>query len=158
MQSDQKVRTCLWLPGNGVEVAEFYVSLLPGSEIISTYTPDSQQTPIIIEFTLGDSRFMIINADSEFKHSPAVSISVYTENQKETDRLWTALIANGGKESMCGWLEDRFGISWQIIPRRLIELLNDQDREAADRVHNELLNMRKIDISALEEVYKKENE
>ncbi len=157
MQIDPKVRTCLWFPGNGVEAAEFYVSLLPNSEITSTFSPDPQQPPIVIEFSLGDSSYMILNARSEFKHSPAVSIYVSTENQEETDSLWTSLIANGGKESMCGWLEDRYGISWQIIPGRLIQLLNDPDREAADRVHNKMLEMSKIDISVLEEAFRLKN-
>lgn len=100
---------------------------------------------------------MILNARNEFKHSPAVSIYVSTENQEETDSLWTSLIANGGKESMCGWLEDRYGISWQIIPRRLIQLLNDPDREAVDRVHNKMLEMSKIDILVLEDAFRLKN-
>ncbi len=158
LQIDSKVRTCLWFPNNGEEAAKFYVSLIPGSRITSSYSPDSDQPPIVIEFTLGDSSFMIINGGSEFKLTPAVSISETTEDQRETDRLWEALIADGGKESMCGWLEDRYGVSWQITPRRLTELLNHSDREAAGRVFNKILEMHKIDISALEEAFQNKNQ
>ena len=117
MTLNSKIRTCLWFPGNGEEAAEFYVSLIPGSAITSTYKSDPDQPPIVIDFTLGNNDFMIINGGNEFEHSPAVSISVSTDDQKETDMLWAALTANGGKESRCGWLIDRYGISWQIVPR-----------------------------------------
>ena len=154
MPQNSKIRTCLWFPGNGEEAAEFYVSLIPGSKITSAYKSDPDQPPIVIEFTLGNNEFMIINGGNEFEHSPAVSISVSTDDQKETDMLWSALTANGGKESRCGWLIDRYGISWQIVPRRLIELLNDQDREAAGRVFNKMLEMNRIDIAAIEEAFR----
>ncbi len=154
MPQNSKIRTCLWFPGNGEEAAEFYVFLIPGSKITSTYKSDPDQPPIVIDFTLGNNDFMIINGGNEFEHSPAVSISVSTDDQKETDMLWSALTANGGKESRCGWLTDRYGISWQIVPRRLIELLNDQDREAAGRVFNKMLEMNRIDIAAIEEAFR----
>jgi len=144
-----KVRTCLWYDGNGQEAAEFYVSLLPGSEIESINKPNPEAPPLIVNFTLCGAPYQALNGGPQFTHSEAASISVLTEDQAETDRLWAAL-CEGGAEVQCGWLKDRFGLSWQIVPEALPRLLLQEDRQAADRVMQAMLQMKKIDISGLE--------
>jgi predicted 3-demethylubiquinone-9 3-methyltransferase (glyoxalase superfamily) len=148
----KKVRTCLWFNGNGLEAARYYVSLLPESFLESEVSPAGGE-PLVIEFTLAGAPMMILNGGPHYKLSPAMSISVLTESQAETDRLWSALLAGGGAESRCGWLTDRFGVSWQIVPRRMPELLSTADREAAGRVQAAMLHMVKIDIAALEAAF-----
>ena len=153
MTEQPKVRTCLWFDGNGKEAAEFYVSLLPGSYMESAFSPAPGGPPLIAEFTLAGAPYMILNGGPMFKHSPAASISVLTKDQEETDRLWNALVADGGEESMCAWLVDRFGVSWQIVPERLPQLLQADDKAAAGRARDAMLKMRKIDIAALEAAF-----
>ena len=149
-----KVATCLWFEGNGLEAAEFYVSLIPNSEITMPELRGAQDEPLLVNFTLGGAPYQILNGGPHFKLSEAVSISVITEDQVETDRLWNALTADGGEESMCGWLKDRFGVSWQIVPRPLIDLQMQPDREAAERVRQAMLKMQKIVIADLEAAFK----
>lgn len=151
-----KVRTCLWFDGNGHEAAEFYVSLLPDSFIETQSTPNASGPPLIVEFTLAGAPYMVLNGGPMFKHTPAASISVLTEDQEETDRLWSALVADGGRESMCAWLVDRFGVSWQIVPKRLPELFGSSDKAAARRAREAMLKMQKIDIAALEAAFRGE--
>lgn len=105
---------------------------------------------MIVEFTLAGAPMMILTAGPQFKHSPAASISVLTKDQAETDRLWIALTADGGAESMCGWLSDRYGVSWQIVPEALPRLLGDPDPDKASRAQAAMKQMKKIDIAALE--------
>jgi predicted 3-demethylubiquinone-9 3-methyltransferase (glyoxalase superfamily) len=142
-----KVRTCLRVNGRGEEAARFYVSLLPRSEL------DAAPMQMVTTFTLAGAPMMILDAQGAPAPSAAASISVITEDQAETDRLWAALTADGGAESRCGWLTDRFGISWQIVPRRLIECNTAPDREAAGRAFQAMLTMRKIDIAAIEAAF-----
>ena len=144
------VRTCLWYNGDGEEAAKFYVSLLPGSEIESTFSPDPEKPPLVIDFTLCGVPYQALNGGPRYTHSAAASISVLTADQAETDRLWDALTADGGKPVQCGWLTDRFGLSWQIVPRRLPELLSDPDPERSARAMQAMMQMVKIDIAALE--------
>jgi predicted 3-demethylubiquinone-9 3-methyltransferase (glyoxalase superfamily) len=148
----QKVRTCWWFDGNGHEAAAFYVTLLPNSAIEGGHGPEDK--PLVVEFTLAGAPMMILNGGPGHPQSWAASISVLTEDQAETDRLWAALTANGGQESRCGWLTDRWGVSWQIIPRRLPEILSAPDRAAADRAFQAMMQMGKLDIAALEAAYK----
>lgn len=145
----QKVRTCWWFNGKALEAARHYVSLLPDSRLEGDVTPASGE-PLVVEFTLAGAPMMILNGGPHYAQTPAASISVLTEDQAETDRLWAALLEGGGKESQCGWLSDRFGVSWQIVPRRLPELLSSPDREAAGRVQAAMMQMIKLDIAALE--------
>ncbi len=157
MAEKVKVRTCLWFTQGGQKAAEFYVSLLPDSRIDSV-TPtgnpdDAASDPMVVEFTLAGAPMMILTAGPHYKLTPAVSISVPTENQAETDRLWAALTAKGGEESRCGWLTDRFGVSWQIVPRRMMELFASDDRAAAGRAQSAMLTMGKIDIAAIEAAF-----
>lgn len=150
-----KVRTCLWFNGRAREAAEFYVSLLPDSQIDEPWALENDANePIVIEFTLAGVPMMILNGGDMFRLNEAASISVRTDDQAETDRLWSSLTADGGEESQCGWLKDRFGVSWQITPKRLIELSNHPDRAAADRVRTAMLQMKKIDIATLEAAFK----
>ncbi|PQA87750.1 VOC family protein [Hyphococcus luteus] len=153
MTDQPKVRTCLWFDGNGKEAAEFYVSLLPDSFIETSFTPEQSGPPLIVEFTLAGAPYMVLNGGPMFKHTPAASISVLTKDQEETDRLWNALIADGGEESMCAWCIDRFGVSWQIIPERLPQLLQADDKAAAGRAREAMMKMKKIDIAALETAF-----
>ena len=148
-----KVRTCLWYDGNGEEAAELYVSLLPDSRVESALQRNAEGRPLIVEFTLAGAPFMALNGGPSFKRGPAASITVLTKDQDETDRLWDTLIADGGEESMCGWLADRFGVSWQICPERVMEMVNSKDRAAAGRAFHALMGMRKLDIAGVEKAY-----
>jgi predicted 3-demethylubiquinone-9 3-methyltransferase (glyoxalase superfamily) len=150
MTRGAKVRTCLWLDQNGEKAARLYVSLLPGSGIERTYSPDPSKPPLLVDFTLCGTPYQILNGGPRYPHTEAASISVLTEDQAETDRLWSALTADGGREIQCGWLRDRYGLSWQIVPRCLIELLTDPDPGRAGRAMQAMLQMVKIDIAALE--------
>ncbi|MEM7446377.1 MAG: VOC family protein [Pseudomonadota bacterium] len=147
-----KVRTCFWFDGNGREAAEFYVSLLPNSRIEREFTA-SDEEPLVIEFTLAGAPMMILNGGPMFKPTEAASISVLTEDQAETDALWEQLTADGGAEGMCAWLKDRYGVSWQIVPKRLVELINHPDKQAAGRAREAMMQMKKIDIAALEAAF-----
>ncbi|NJR13543.1 MAG: VOC family protein [Phyllobacteriaceae bacterium] len=153
MTNRSKVRTCLWLEKGGLEAAQFYVSLLPWSAIDAVIPHGHDDDPMVVEFTLHGAPMMLLTAGPHFKLSPAASISVLTRDQAETDHLWQALTADGGAESQCGWLTDRFGVSWQIVPEALPRLLNAPDRAAASRAQAAMMQMRKIDIAALEAVF-----
>jgi predicted 3-demethylubiquinone-9 3-methyltransferase (glyoxalase superfamily) len=150
MEFRSKVRTCLWFAKGGRDAAKSYVSLLPDSEIDAVYDHGQPDDPMVVEFTLAGAPMMILTGGPQFEHSPAASISVLTKDQAETDRLWSALLADGGKESRCGWLTDRYGVSWQIVPEALPRLLGDPDRDAASRAQAAMMQMKKIDIAALE--------
>ena len=148
-----KVRTCFWFESRGLEAAEFYVALLPWSAIDAVYPHGKPDDPMIVEFTLHGSPMMIMSAGTQYKHTPAASISVLTKDQDETDRLWSALVADGGVEGRCGWLTDRWGVSWQILPEALPRLLGAPDRTAAGRAQQAMMQMGKIDVAALEAAF-----
>ena len=154
MESTAKVRTCLWFDGQGEEAAEFYVSLLPESAIETVHRSDPGAAALIVEFALAGAPYMILNGGPLYRHTPAASISVLTKDQEETDRLWAALTADGGQESRCGWLVDRYGVSWQIVPEALVGMLNAEDREAAGRAQSAMMEMRKLDVAALETAFR----
>ncbi len=149
----QKVRTCLWFDGNGHEAARYCVALLPGSFIETEWQGDP---PLVVEFTLAGAPMMALNGGPHYKLNPAASISVLAKDQAETDRLWEALLADGGEESMCGWLVDRFGVSWQIVPEGLTPMITNQDGAAAARAREAMFKMRKIDIAALDAAFRGE--
>lgn len=150
MKFNSKVRTCLWFEKGGLEAAEFYVSLLPDSAIENVLPHGQPDDPMIVEFTLSGAPMMILTAGPHFKLTPAASIAVLTKDQSENDELWAKLLDDGGEESMCGWLTDRFGVSWQIVPEALPRLLANPDADAAARVRAAMMTMKKIDIAALE--------
>ncbi len=150
---EKKVRTCLWFQKGGAEAAEFYISLLPESRIDGVMDHGVPDDPMVVEYTLAGAPMMHLTGGPHFKMTPAASISVLTKDQAETDRLWSALLTGGGEESRCGWLTDRYGLSWQIIPERLIELQRVPDREAAGRVRDAMMKMRRIEVAALESAF-----
>lgn len=145
-----KVRTCLWFQSGGLAAAEVYVALLPDSQIDTTMAGDTPDDPLLVEVTLGGAPFQFLTAGEHYKLTPAASISVTTEDQAETDRLWDGLLDGGGSEMACGWLTDRFGVSWQIIPRVVAEAIGGSDADKAARAHGAILKMIKIDIAAVE--------
>jgi len=148
-----KVRTCLWFDDKALPAAEFYCTLLPDSRIerIGRYSDGQDMAEpgkvLMVEFVLAGTPYQALNGGPHFALDEAVSISVNTEDQAETDRLWDALTADGGSESRCGWLKDRFGLSWQIVPKAAADLLSGPD---AAKVWPALMQMTKIDIAALE--------
>lgn len=146
------IRTCLWFDnGRGPEAAAFYCSLIPGSRVDRSFAFDSGQgQSSITDFTLGGVPYQILDAGPWFTLTEAVSISVETEDQAESDRLWTALTANGGQESMCGWLKDRFGLSWQVFPKRLTELTLHADPTTRAAAMAAMMTQKKIDIAEIE--------
>lgn len=149
------ITTCLWFDDQAEEAASFYAATFPDSRVISTsyYAADAQKpagSVLTVEFELFGQPFLALNGGPHFTHSPAVSFQVFCETQDEVDRLWDALIAGGGEESMCGWCSDRFGVSWQIIPKRLTQLLSSSDPEEARRTTERMMTMRKIVIADLE--------
>jgi predicted 3-demethylubiquinone-9 3-methyltransferase (glyoxalase superfamily) len=150
-----KITPCLWFDGQAEEAAELYVSLLPDSQIDNVMrspadTPSGPAgMPLLVEFTLAGQHFQGLNGGPEFKFNEAVSFVIECEDQAEVDRLWEALTAGGGEPSMCGWLKDRFGVSWQIVPRELNELMQDPDPQRARRATEAMLQMRKIDVAEL---------
>lgn len=150
MTSRPKVSTCLWFDGNAEEAVSFYVSLIPDSRITDILRVSPDAPALLITFTLGGTPYQALNGGPQHRLSEAVSISVSTKDQEETDRLWAALTSNGGRESMCSWLEDRFGLSWQIVPEALPRLLGSSDRVVATRAMQAMMGMQKIDIAALE--------
>lgn len=152
MADDVRVRTCLWFDDTALLAAEFYCGLLPGSHVerVERYPEGAMGEPgqvAGVDFTLAGAPYQAINGGDRFQLNEAVSITVATEDQAETDRLWAALTADGGAESQCGWLKDRFGLSWQIVPRRATELMYGPH---AAEVWPVLLQMKKIDVAALE--------
>lgn len=146
------IRTCLWFrDGRGPEAAAFYCALIPGSRVERTFLGDSGTGGFsVTDFTLAGVPYQILDAGPHFQLTEAVSISVETEDQAESDRLWHALIADGGQESMCGWLKDRFGVSWQVFPRRLTELTLSADPKVSAAAMAAMMTQRRIDISAIE--------
>ena len=152
--ADAKVRTCLWFDSDAQEAVNFYVSLIPSSRVETVFRPDPDGPPLVVNFTLGGTPYLALNGGPRFEHSEAASICVMAQDQEETDRLWAALTAGGGHEGQCAWLKDRYGLSWQIVPEALPRLLSDPDREAAGRVMQAMMSMRKIEISQLEAAYR----
>ena len=149
-----KITPCLWFDDQGEEAAEFYTSIFPNSRItdISRYGETGPGTPgaaMTVAFELDGQKFVALNGGPEFTFSEAVSFQVACDGQDEVDRYWNTL-AEGGEEGPCGWLKDRFGLSWQVFPKRLPELLADPDREKSQRVMAAMLKMKKIDVRELE--------
>jgi predicted 3-demethylubiquinone-9 3-methyltransferase (glyoxalase superfamily) len=153
-----KISPCLWFDGEAEEAANFYVSLLPNSRIerVQKNVMDSPAgkagTVLVVDFTLAGQRFMALNGGTRFEYTHAISFKVDCADQAEVDRLWDALSA-GGKVEQCGWLKDRYGVSWQIVPTVLPELLGDPDPAKAQRVMQAMLQMIKLDIANLKRAH-----
>ncbi|ATB42157.1 hypothetical protein CYFUS_007634 [Cystobacter fuscus] len=151
----EKISPCLWFDGQAEEAARFYVSLLPDSRIDEVVrspadNPSMREGGVLtVVFTLGGRRFVGLNGGPHFKFNEAVSFQIHCEDQAEVDRLTQALSAHPEAEQ-CGWVKDRFGLSWQIVPRRLSELLSSPDAAKARRAMEAMLKMKRIDIAAIE--------
>ncbi|MEV7695200.1 MULTISPECIES: VOC family protein [Streptomyces] len=149
----QKIRPCLWFDDQAEEAATFYVSVFGGDSRVEKVTrwpegTESAGSVLTVDFVLAGQEYLGLNGGPQFHFSEAVSLSVDCADQEEVDRLW-AKLTEGGEESMCGWLKDRYGLSWQIVPRALPELLGGPDRARADRAMKVMMGMRKLDVRTL---------
>lgn len=154
----QKITPCLWFDGQAEEAAQFYTSLFDDSRITDVQRygkagPGEEGTAMLVTFELAGQQYTGLNGGPEFNFTEAVSLSVDCASQEEVDRLWARLTEDGGQEGPCGWLKDKYGLSWQIVPRRLMELIKDPDEEKSGRVIQAMLGMKKIDVRALEDAY-----
>ena len=149
----------LWFDKNAEEAAKFYTSVFPNSRIDNVYrsAADNPSTPkgaiLTVDFTVDGQRFTALNGGPEFPFTEAVSFAIDCADQAEVDRYWDELLAGGGEPSQCGWLKDRFGLSWQVVPRQLNEYLNGPDRDGAARAMEAMLKMIKLDVEKLREAY-----
>ena len=148
-----KVRTCLANKDQAEEAARFYVSLIPNSAFEGAFRPQPNGPALMVAFTLAGAPYQALNMGDYVTLNDAVSISVTTKDQRETDELWEKLLADGGAPNRCGWLKDRFGLSWQIVPEVLPRLLSHADRAAADRAMQAMMSMVKLDIAGLEKAF-----
>ena len=154
-----KISPCLWFDGEAEEAAKFYVSLLPDSRIdkIQKNPVDGPAgkagTVLVVQFTLAGQEYVALNGGMRFEYTHAVSFKIDCKDQAEVDRLWNALSSNGGSVERCGWLRDRYGLYWQIVPSILPELLGGSDRAGAQRAMQAMLQMVKLDIAELKKAY-----
>ena len=157
MQKMQKITPFLWFDGQAEEAATFYTSIFKNSQIenIGHYGdagPGPKETVMSVTFWLDGVKFIALNGGPQFTFTPAISFFVSCDTQTEVDELWTKL-SEGGETNQCGWLRDKFGVSWQIVPSVLGDLLGDEDQEKSERVMNAMLQMEKLDIKGLQEAY-----
>lgn len=154
MPVQQKIVPNLWFDTQAEEAADFYVSVFEEARIVNVthYTdagPREAGMVLTVEFELDGQRFVAINGGPEFTFDEAVSFQITCETQDELDRYWDSLLAGGGQESMCGWLKDRYGLSWQVVPSGMEALFSDPDQSRATRAMRAMLTMRKLDVAAL---------
>ncbi|MGW3340304.1 VOC family protein [Streptomyces sp. NPDC001009] len=150
--------TCLWFDGQAEEAAHYYVSVFKDSGIgrvthWSEAGPGEPGTVLTVEFTANGQKFVALNGGPEFKFSEAISFQILCADQREIDHYWTRLTEDGGEGGPCGWLKDRFGVSWQVCPERLLEMTSDPDPRKAARAFSAMMTMGKLDLAALEEAY-----
>jgi predicted 3-demethylubiquinone-9 3-methyltransferase (glyoxalase superfamily) len=147
---------CLWYDGAAEEAAKFYAKTFPNSAVTAVHKapgdyPDGKEGQVLtVDFTVLGIPCVGLNGGPMFKHSEAFSFQIITEDQAETDRYWNAIVGNGGAESMCGWCKDKWGLSWQVTPRQLIEGVTDSNHATAKRVFDAMMDMKKIDIAKIE--------
>ncbi|ROU01123.1 VOC family protein [Histidinibacterium lentulum] len=151
MSEKLSVTTCLWFENKGIEAARFYVSLIPDSRLLTDAAVGD--SPMIVDFELAGSPYRILNGGPHYKLNPACSIAVTTPGQAETDRIWDALVDDGGEAGRCGWLIDRWGVSWQVVPAELATMLGASDREAAARAQEAMMGMSRIDIEKMQAAF-----
>jgi 2-polyprenyl-6-hydroxyphenyl methylase/3-demethylubiquinone-9 3-methyltransferase len=153
---NHKNTICLWYDGTALDAATFYAKTFPDSAVGAVHRapgdfPSGKEGDVLtVEFTVLGIPCVGLNGGSAFRHSEAFSFQVSTEDQAETDRYWNAIVGNGGQESECGWCKDKWGLSWQITPRVLIEAVTDPDAAVAKRAFDAMMTMRKIDIATIE--------
>jgi predicted 3-demethylubiquinone-9 3-methyltransferase (glyoxalase superfamily) len=150
--------TCLWFDGQAEEAAHYYVSVFGNSAVGRTvrYTeagPGPAGAVLTVDFVANGHRFVALNGGPQFRFNEAVSFQIECDDQEEVDHYWTKLTEGGGEPGPCGWLKDRYGVSWQVVPKRLIEMIGDTDREKAGRAMEAMLSMHRLDIAALEKAY-----
>ena len=151
---------CLWYEKDAKAAAEFYAATFPNSSVGSAHkapgdNPSTEEgAELTVDFTVCGIPCLGLNGGPHFKQSEAFSFQVYTDDQEETDRLWNAVVGNGGQESQCGWCKDRWGVSWQITPRALMAAFSNPDKAAAKRAFDAMMGMQKIDIAAIEAALK----
>lgn len=151
-----KNTVCIWYDGGALEAAQFYAATFPDSKVGAIHSapsdyPNGKQGDVLtVEFTVAGIACIGLNGGPIFKHSEAFSFQIATDDQAETDRLWNAIIGNGGQASECGWCKDKWGLSWQITPRVLTSAIADRDPAVAKRVFEAMMTMQKIDIAAIE--------
>lgn len=141
-----KIHTCLWFDNQALEAATFYTSLFKNSQITAT-------SEVTVTFTLDGQDFTGLNGGPIYKHSPAMSLFVVCDDQADIDFLWEKFTSDGGAEVQCGWVTDRFGVSWQIVPKRLLEMFKDEDAEKAGRARDAMMKSVKFDIETLEKAF-----
>jgi predicted 3-demethylubiquinone-9 3-methyltransferase (glyoxalase superfamily) len=152
-----KISPFLWFDHQAEEAAQYYTSIFPGSRIVDTSRhteagPGEAGSVMVVRFELDGNEFVALNGGPQnFAFNESVSFVVHCSTQEEVDHYWSRLSAGGGEEGPCGWLKDRYGLSWQIVPTRLLELITDPDRERADRAVQAMLKMSKLDIAAIEQ-------
>jgi predicted 3-demethylubiquinone-9 3-methyltransferase (glyoxalase superfamily) len=157
-----KIAPCLWFDGQAEEAATLYAGIFPDTHIDKVHRapgdyPSGKAGDVLtVEFTVLGTPFVGLNGGPHFKFDEAISFQVYTQDQAETDRYWNALIADGGSEGPCGWCKDRFGLSWQIVPQKLLDAMASPDREAAKRAMDAMLEMKKIDIATIQRAFEGE--
>lgn len=155
----QKIAPCLWFDGRAEEAARFYTSIFPDSRIDHVhrstidYPGGKAGAVLLVDFTLAGLPYQAMNGGPHDAFNDAISLSVSCEDQAEVDRMWDALSAGGGKSVQCGWLKDKFGVSWQIVPKAFIAMLRDPDRVKAKRAMEAMLHMVKLDIAALRRAF-----
>ena len=154
----QKITTFLWFDKEAEEAARFYCSIFKKSKILGTMrnlegVPGSKADVLTVEFRLGDQEVGALNGGPQFKFTEAISLMINCKDQKEVDYYWEKLLAGGGKESACGWLKDKYGLSWQVTPTILMKMIADKNRKKAQRAFNAMMQMVKIDIRKLKEAY-----
>jgi predicted 3-demethylubiquinone-9 3-methyltransferase (glyoxalase superfamily) len=141
------ISTFLWFDNNAIEAAKLYCEIVPGAKLTSS-------SPMSASFEIGDQRYIAFNGGAHYKLTPAVSLMIQVDTQAEIDALWSSFIKSGGTESQCGWLVDKFGLSWQIIPKQLFSLISDKDPAKAKRATDAMLQMGKIDLAGLERAHR----
>jgi predicted 3-demethylubiquinone-9 3-methyltransferase (glyoxalase superfamily) len=153
----QKIGPCLWFDGQAEEAASFYVSVFKNSRIIGTThylegMPRPAGSVLTVRFILDGEEFVALNGGPQFKFSPAISFVANCDTQAQVDELWQKL-SEGGLEGQCGWLTDKYGVSWQVVPKALMEMLSKSDRAASQRAISAMLKMKKLDIAVLQRAY-----